>query len=79
MIAAESVGYSSAVEMQLIVDGTPHPISHLWEDWFMLQEPCDIPPKITGEIIVIIDSKRFTYRVFLPHGASRSSTKINYF
>jgi hypothetical protein len=79
MIASESVGHSSAVEMQLVIDGESHLISHLWEDWFMLQEPCEIPQRAQADIIVLIDGKRFTYRVFLPNGASRTSTKINYF
>lgn len=70
-------GYSSNVQLHLIVGQRAFEVEQVLRDWCVLAEPIDHPP-CEAEFILQIDDRRRSWKVTLPDGIvkSRPETKL---
>jgi hypothetical protein len=72
-------GYSAAVEIYLIVDGTRHDVAQIGDGSLILREEVDIEPDTDAKLVMIIDGHEEMETVVLPKGASRSDKVVPFF
>jgi hypothetical protein len=61
-------GYSSEVELRLVVDGRIIPLAKMDQSFVVLREAISLP-ECEGEIVMSVDGRLHTWPVKLPHGA----------
>lgn len=70
-----SSGYSTHVELYLVVNGRRLELGQVGSEHCTLRHPEDIPPS-RAEIVTIVDGEETKTSVFLPDGASATSRRI---
>jgi hypothetical protein len=70
-------GYSSHVDLSLIVDGIRHRVSQVGPDSIILQHPCELKPGF-ADLFIRVDHSIEKYRIALYEGASASDPVIKY-
>jgi len=68
--------HSARVRMELRLNGSVLPISHLGPDYLVLTEPVDHPPA-QAEIVMSIDGNQSRWSVRLPAGLSATSGRTS--
>ena len=75
---SRSDGYSSQVDIFLIVDGLQIPAVKVCGDSIVLQRPCDLPPNLECLVAVDVDGRRQLRRVELVDGSDSSSKRVHF-
>lgn len=76
MIAEQNYGAHSAQgKMRLVLPDTSLRITHLGPDFALVESPPDHPP-CEASISLQVDDSRSQWRVRLPDGLSRGSTRV---
>ena len=76
MIAEENHGaHSAQVTMRLVLPDASLRITHLGPDFALLASPSDHPP-CEASILLRVDDSQSQWRVRLPEGISKSSTRV---
>jgi hypothetical protein len=78
MGSVSAEGYSSQVELYLVVAGVSHPLSRIGNGCFSFREPRDLPAATQGQLIVKVDGREDVRSVVLPDGAARSSDVVKF-
>lgn len=60
--------YSANVVLTLIVGGASYALSHVSPDEIVIRDECDAMPPCNGKLVIRVDKRRKTKRVFFPHG-----------
>lgn len=68
--------HSALVRMELRLNGSVLPISHLGPDFLILTRPVDHPPG-RAEIVMSVDGHQSRWGVELPAGLSATSRRTN--
>jgi hypothetical protein len=76
-MTANSSGYSTHVELYLIVNNRRLELGQVGSEHFTLRRPEDILPS-RAEIVTIVDGDETRISVFLPAGASSANRRIPY-
>jgi hypothetical protein len=71
-------GYSANVEGFFVHGRTRVRLAKTNGCTFVLAEPCELPPGVTGELIVIVDDNPYAKLVTLPDGVVSGQTVVNY-
>ncbi|HVX60225.1 MAG TPA: hypothetical protein VHC19_06485 [Pirellulales bacterium] len=71
-------GYSAEVEGFFVTKEKRIRLAKTNGSAFVLAEPCELPPGIEGDLLVIIDGNAHSQRVVLPNGVERGQTAVNY-
>ncbi|HEY2411559.1 MAG TPA: hypothetical protein VGI40_04925 [Pirellulaceae bacterium] len=72
-----SSGYSTHVELFLILNGRQIELGQVGSEHCTLRHPEDFPPS-QGEIVTIVDGDETRIPVFFPNGASAASRRVSY-
>jgi hypothetical protein len=67
--------HSARVEMRLVVNGSSISITQMGPDFLFVESACDYPPGEATIVLRVDDSER-RWRVRLPEGISRNSTRV---
>jgi hypothetical protein len=78
MDTTASHGYSAQVELQLLLNGSRLPLSHVGRDMFIFREPQVIAPATVGTLLVKIDDTEKRQKVILYDGATPKSKRVNF-
>jgi hypothetical protein len=70
--------YSANVVLTLIVGGTSYALSHVGPDEIVIRDKCYAMPPCNGKLIIRVDNRRKTKRVFFPHGIAGSNQPAKY-
>ncbi len=62
--------YSANVVLTLIVGGVSYALSHVGPNELIVRDECATIPQCNAKLIIRVDNRRKTKRVFLPHGIS---------
>jgi hypothetical protein len=76
-MTANSSGYSSHVEIHLILNGETLDVGQLGPEHCMLRQPREFPPS-PAEIVLIVDEEEIRLPVFLKEGGSATDRCIPY-
>ncbi len=71
--------YSANVVLTLIVGGESYALSHLGPNEFVVRDDCSPIPAGNASIIIRVDNKRKTKRVYLPDGVSAANQPVKFF
>ena len=75
LVSAGHTGRSSAVQMQLLLDGVSLPVGQLGPDFLLLKEPFLHSPT-EGTLVVCVDDTERRWQVCLPEGISADSRRV---
>ena len=70
-------GYSSEVEIELVINGKSFDIAQVGPEWCVVNNPVDLLP-CSGEMIVQIDGRPHRRIVHLNDGMSRDSNELQF-
>ena len=68
-------GYSSNVQLRLIIAGREYPLAQIGPDFVMLREPADLP-SCDAEVVMMIDGHESRWPITLQHGATRAELEV---
>lgn len=71
-------GYSADVESFFVTDGNRFRLAKSNDATLVLAEPCELPPGIEGELLIIVDGRANSQRIVLPEGVGQGQTSICY-
>lgn len=74
-----NTGYSSTVELYLVVNGYKLLVAQVGPDTLVLREPRYIPPSSEGELIIKIDGRTKIEHVMLPRGSTEDAVLVPFF
>ncbi len=74
-----SSSYSSRVGLTLIIDGLQLAVSHVGNSGLMISGPCQPVPSGEAELIVSIDERHETHKIFLPDGIPGPDRFVSFF
>jgi hypothetical protein len=76
---ASTTPYSANVVLTLIAGGTSYALSHVGPTEFVVRDECDAIPPGNASIVIRVDNKQKTKRVFLPHGVPGPNQPVKFF
>jgi hypothetical protein len=68
-------GYSSDVQLRLIVAGREYALAQIGPDFVMLREPANLPSG-DAEVVMMIDGRERRWAVTLEHGANGAELEV---
>ncbi len=71
-------GYSADVEGYFVVGDRRYRLAKTNDIRFVLAEPCELPPGIEGELLIIIDGNASSRMVTLPTGVAQGQIAVEY-
>jgi hypothetical protein len=71
--------YSANVMLTLVADGVSYALSHVGPSEFVVRDECSPIPAGNASIIIRVDNKRKTKRVFLPDGVPGPNQPVKFF
>ena len=60
--------YSANVVLTLIVGGVSFALSHVGPNKLVVRDECDAIPPCNAKLVIRVDNRRKTKRIFLPQG-----------
>jgi hypothetical protein len=76
---AATSSYSANVVLTLIVDGQSFALSHVGPAEFVVRDNCEPIPAGNAQIVIRVDNKRKSKRVYLPHGVPGPNQPVAFF
>jgi hypothetical protein len=76
---ATATSYSANVVLTLIAGGQSYALSHVGPDEFVVRDECSPIPAGNASIVIRVDNKQKTKRVYLPHGVSGPNQPVKFF
>ncbi len=70
-------GYSSHVDLTLVVDGMKFRVAQVGPDSLILQSPCNLEPGF-ADLIIRVDNSIEKYRIVLYQGSSADNPIVPY-
>jgi hypothetical protein len=71
--------YSANVVLTLITGGASYALSHLGPSEFVVRDECSAIPAGDASIVIRVDNKRKTKRVYLPDGVPGPGQPVKFF
>lgn len=69
------MAYSADVRLHLVANGHVVPLSHVSQDFLILDAAADMPP-CDAEVVVTVDGREHRRRVHLEDGLSKASQRV---
>jgi hypothetical protein len=76
---ATVTSYSANVVLTLITGGVSYALSHLGPSEFVVRDECSAIPAGDASIVIRVDNKRKTKRVYLPDGVPGPNQPVKFF
>ena len=71
--------YSANVVLTLVAGGVSYALSHVGPTEFVVRDECEPIPAGNASIVIRVDNKRKTKRVYLPHGVPGPNQPVKFF
>lgn len=71
-------GYSAHVDIYLLIAGKQLSVAQVGPRELVLQQPYELAPGSSGELVIEVDGQSILYPITIPGGASALSPKIQF-
>jgi hypothetical protein len=78
IVSADQREYSSTIDIRLKVGDTLLDVTQVSESFLVLKDPASVPPKTEAEVIIIVDGRARSRKIFLHQGIDPSELRVTF-